>query len=447
MPTVKFTAQSIKGFKPKNGRPTDYYDAHPDGRGLCLRVSFGREDAKTLDRPINRIFHVRYAVGAGDTYIRYRKRLGPFSERKDGWTLDRARIKSRKMMLDVDEGLDPIAAEREAQAAQTPFDTVFQEYLVKHVKVNNVTKTYKAHKSAYKRDVKPFIGDMEISTIKKTHIREITDAIIARGAEVQANRTSAMLKKAFKWACDEDYIETAAIFQMPKPADEEPRERNLKFEEIRGVWSAIDNGTINQKGNLTSMMEPTKIALQLLLYLGQRVGEITQAPRKEFDFEDCSWTIDKSRLKNRKSKNARNHYVPLPPKAMALVKRALELAEKADKKRPKPSTFLFPSPFSTKCKRVDKPITTTSLNKALSRVLENTDIENVRPHDFREVVTTGLASLEVPEEVYDAILNHLSGNVSATHYQRYMYNPQKRAALEKWEVRLTDIVEGKTIVQ
>ena len=139
--------------------------------------------------------------------------------------------------------------------------------------------------------------------------------------------------------------------------------------------------------------------------------------------------------------------MPLPPKALALVKRALELAEKADKTRPTPSKYLFPSPFSTKCRSVDRPITTGSLNHALKRVMENTSIHDVRPHDFREVVTTGLASLEVPEEVYDAILNHLSGNVSASHYQRYSYNPQKRTALEKWETRLDDIVAGKTIVQ
>ncbi len=447
MPAVKFTAQSIKGFKPRNGEPTDYYDLHPDGRGLCLRVSLGRGDTKIFDRPINRVFYIRYAVTFAGKYKRYRMRLGPFSERKNGWTLEKARIRARKVRMDVDEGLDPVATAKEAKAAQTPFRKIFYKYLELYVKVKNEPNTYKGYKSAYERDVDPFIGDMEITSIKKAHIKEITDAIIDRGAEVQANRVFGMVKKAFNWAFEEDYIETASIFQMPRPTEEEARERDLKYKEIRGIWSAIENGTLNKKGALISMREPTKIALQLLLYLGQRVGEVSQAPRKEFDLEDCSWTIDKKRAKNRKSKRARNHYVPLPPKAMALVKRAFELAEKADKARAKPSQYLFPSPFTTKGREEDRPQTPTSLNKALNRVLKNTEIEDVRPHDFREVVTTGLASLEVPEEVYDAIINHLSGKVSATHYQRYMYNPQKRVALEKWETLLDNIVEGKINVQ
>jgi len=75
--------------------------------------------------------------------------------------------------------------------------------------------------------------------------------------------------------------------------------------------------------------------------------------------------------------------------------------------------------------------------------LSCSEIEDVRPHDFRETVATQMAELGIPEVHIGAVLNHVRSNVTATHYIQHKYGPEKRAALEKWERKLEAIIEGR----
>ena len=69
-------------------------------------------------------------------------------------------------------------------------------------------------------------------------------------------------------------------------------------------------------------------------------------------------------------------------------------------------------------------------------------IPDWRLHDLRRTGATNLQALGVPIEVTEAVLNHISGTRAgiAGIYNRYKYEPEKKAALEAWSRRLQVIL-------
>ena len=66
-------------------------------------------------------------------------------------------------------------------------------------------------------------------------------------------------------------------------------------------------------------------------------------------------------------------------------------------------------------------------------------------HDFRRTMATWLAEAGTAPHIIEAVLNHVSGHKAgvAGTYNRAGYEPQKRAALERWGDRIETLVGGK----
>jgi integrase len=176
----------------------------------------------------------------------------------------------------------------------------------------------------------------------------------------------------FNWGRG-SYLTISPRYGMAKPVKERPRTRDLQPEEIRTIWQRIELGGTTINGRPVTMLESTRIALKLLLLTGQRVSEVTQPPKSEFNLDERIWTIPGERTKNQ-----RLHRLPLPKACWALIERAIELSGSSD--------WLFPSPVRSRAglPAGAKPIGATAMNHALSKVLRTSDVDNVRPHDFRE---------------------------------------------------------------
>ncbi len=65
-------------------------------------------------------------------------------------------------------------------------------------------------------------------------------------------------------------------------------------------------------------------------------------------------------------------------------------------------------------------------------------------HDLRRTAASRMAELRVAPHVIEAVLNHKSGTIKgvAATYNRFAYEPEKRAALDAWARRLDAIVSG-----
>jgi Phage integrase family len=67
-------------------------------------------------------------------------------------------------------------------------------------------------------------------------------------------------------------------------------------------------------------------------------------------------------------------------------------------------------------------------------------------HDLRRTFATQLASLGTQPHIVERLLNHASGRISgvAAVYNRYQYMDEMRAALERWESKLTRLLQSAT---
>ena len=154
------------------------------------------------------------------------------------------------------------------------------------------------------------------------------------------------------------------------------------------------------------------------------------------------------RLPSARSKNGREHVIPLAPLAVSIVKEALSLAASGVG-----SDYVFQSP------RNDQPITAHALAVAMARVAKrlgsdaddgNEIVETAAmdawrneppaPHDLRRTAATRMRALGISSDDVKRVLNHAPTSVLGRHYDYYDALPEKRRALETWPRELKRII-------
>ncbi len=131
------------------------------------------------------------------------------------------------------------------------------------------------------------------------------------------------------------------------------------------------------------------------------------------DIEDGTWTLPREI-----TKSDRLHVVPLSGLAVETIE-AVPQIEGCD--------LLFPSLRGT-----DRPL--SGFSRAKRQLDTLSGVADWRIHDLRRCAPSGLARLQTPPHVIEAVLNHRSGTISgvAAVYNRYNYLEEKREALEAW---------------
>jgi hypothetical protein len=68
-----------------------------------------------------------------------------------------------------------------------------------------------------------------------------------------------------------------------------------------------------------------------------------------------------------------------------------------------------------------------------------------RLHDIRRTVATGLGNIGILPHVVEQILNHQSGSKGgvAGVYNKALYEPEKRIALDRWADHLMAVIENR----
>lgn len=164
--------------------------------------------------------------------------------------------------------------------------------------------------------------------------------------------------------------------------------------------------------------------LRLLLLTGQRLAEVTGMRRSELSEDLGTWTIPKERTKNK-----REHVVPLPPMARELISSVAELS----------SEFVFST--DGRC-----PVNLGSRIKGrLDRAMATA--QKWRIHDLRRTAVTGMVEASVPPHVVELVVNHAGGaraGVAGTYNRSEMLD-ERRAALEKWAAKVEGIVSGVVV--
>jgi integrase len=248
----------------------------------------------------------------------------------------------------------------------------------------------------------------------------LLDKIKAR-APVMANRIHALASQVFTFGVSRDLIQSNPFLGVARPGgDESPRSRKLADAEIQSVWRGLET---------FKATEHVRLALKMILITAQRPGEVAGMRWDELDGD--MWTIPAAR-----SKNGREHRVPLSALALELLEQLRPLA----KDRP----HVFPS-VHTRQKR-ERPM----LELALSRALRNNRTEDsvlgvpwFTPHDLRRSAASGMTALGISRLHVSKVLNHADRDVTGRVYDRNEYAAEKRTALDTWADHLQAIVTGK----
>ena len=286
-----------------------------------------------------------------------------------------------------------------------------------------------------KKNVVPYIGDLQASKVEPFHIREILFEIINRGSPVASNRVRSYLHAAFTYGIHHDNdpkrMNSPVIFRIPRnPVTDVPKDasvegvgdRELSWQEIKALWELTDE----------ALGRPYKLALQLLLATcGQRPNEVMGAPLSEFDLKTRVWSIPPARTKNK-----RWHLLPLTDMAIDLIDQVHALHGRK-------SLQLFP-----KYGDPDKPghMSRNGLSRNVQQLCADTDFDKFVPRDLRRTVKTRMGELGIAKDVRDRLQNHAAMDVSAKHYDRYDYMAEKRAAAEQWCDFLEVTISGGNVV-
>ena len=406
---MRLNARAIDALAPTEGKQVDYFDAQT--RGLSLRVS--PSGTKTW------MLMYRAQTATGPKLRRLSLGRYPALSLADA----RAEATQRQAAI-MKDGADPALEKKKINQVLTVGDMA-SVYLDKHARINK--RSWRKDEAILSQDILPVIGKLAPREVERAHIEQILDRVAARGTTTQQNRVFEIARGVFNWATGL-YVDVPPTFGMKKRIKEMPRERNLSSSELKALWECIEADKTGKNGRPAIITEPISIALRLLLVTGQRVSEVSQAEKAEFDLQEKVWTIPASR-----AKNGRSHRVPLSPLAGELLGQAWQLSLGSD--------FLFPSSVKTKRGEAgEAPITPTSLNHALRNATRCIGLVNVRPHDFREAAATGMMFLGVPETHVSAVLNHVRATVTARHYARHSFEREKREALKIWARHLETLI-------
>jgi len=195
-------------------------------------------------------------------------------------------------------------------------------------------------------------------------------------------------------------------------------DRVLTPEELQCFWSGLDKA---------DMSEPLRLIFRLALLTGQRRSEVAGMRKCEINHDDKVWTIPGDRIENGqtihgRTKNRREHIVPLTGAAMHVVVKAIALSGNSE--------FVFPSPMREG--RV-RHINGEAVSMAMRRNRKTAfGVPDMRTHDLRRTLRTFLGEEGVPDEVADRVLNHARPGVGNQHYNHAKMLPQVCRALELW---------------
>jgi integrase len=328
-------------------------------------------------------------------------------------TLADARDKAKVALAAITQGNDPAAEKREEREAAT-FGHVAREYLERHAKVKK--RSWREDQRILDHDVLPAWRNRRAKDVTALDVRALLDAIVDRGASIQANRTFAIIRRVFNWAAAPDRALVPQSHNpcrgLERPAPERQRERVLTPDELRAVWQALDDEDRH-----------TAALFRLYLLTAQRGGELRTMQWPDIDLTTGWWTIPAER-----AKNGLAHRVPLSPQALTVLRNV---------SREDGVLWVFPTT------RGSASGYRARIYDAVDRIKERSRVDFV-PHDLRRTVATFLTSeLGVSRLVVSKLLNHIETGVTKV-YDRASYDREKQAALVAWGLRLEAIVSGET---
>lgn len=429
MARVNLTDRAVTAAKAEPGTRLELHDALTPG--LTLRVT--DKGAKS--------WVLRYRNAAGKTL---RHKLGDAKR----VSLKSARLEAGRLKDLIDKGGDPLTEKRETREAARSvtvhtFGDLLDAYWTaceagtwKPKRKRKRASTLAFEKRLAERHITPAFRRLPLASVKRVTVETFLAEMLNRGIGAQTNRVHAIIRQAFNFAIARDLATINPAMHVPALHDSKPRPVIWTDDALKRLWQACERpGDLrNPDGERVYVSRPMAIAVQLSALLLQRRVEIAHMRPGEVNLDARTWVIPGERMKG-----GRAHQVPFGPRAAALIREAITLAQGDDDK---PPAVVFPSPRDR-----NEPVREDAVTKALAKLRTVIGETEATVHDLRRTGSSVMTSerLGVSPFIRSKVLGHGTdagggAAVSALHYDVNEYLPEKRRALEAWENLLLEIV-------
>jgi integrase len=326
-------------------------------------------------------------------------------------TATRARATASELHARVRLGADPAGekAESRVRAGET-FEAVLRVYLSQQrAKLKPLSYTQKErHLLKHCRA----LHGLQLGKVDRRAVAARLTTVAAKSGPIESNRVRASLSAFFSWCIAQGFADSNPVVGTERHP-EKSRDRVLSPAELKAIWQATAGG------------DDYSAIVRLLLLSGCRADEIGGLRWNEI-------FGDKIVLPGRRTKNLRDHSVPLAAPARSIIAARPKMLD---------CDFVFG-------RGKDRGFTGWSSCKILldDRIKANgAKVGHWTNHDLRRTAATSMAELGVQPHVIEAVLNHVSGHKAgvAGIYNRAGYENEKRAALTLWADKLLEIVEGR----
>ena len=290
------------------------------------------------------------------------------------------------------------AAALEAKEGRTQVMTV-AELVDRYLEALKGKRSFSQIQRQLRRDVLPIIGSLPL---RELHRRDVTRVVDAKSAPIAARRVFEDLRAMIRWAVARGDLDHNPIEGMKGPPASKPRQRALSDDEIRVLWSKLNE------------VRPVACqhVIKFCLVTGQRVGEVAGLTPSELDLSGNVWNIPGAR-----TKNSHPHSVPLSSLALKIIEDA-------------------GGQFG---------VSRGHVSDSIRDYQEQIGIAQWTAHDLRRTALTQMAKLGIAPIVLGHVANHRTttkAGITLGVYVQHAYEKEKREALELWADRLQGIIGG-----
>ncbi|MGP5272685.1 tyrosine-type recombinase/integrase [Psychrobacter faecalis] len=395
---MSLTDSQIKRLKPSDTCTPSRPDKYSDGNNLRLWVRSTGSKVWVSD--------YKYAA----------KRQSLTIGKYPAMSLADARQRNQQIKDLIKQGINPKHDKKRLQAdtdGTKAFDAIAERWHDDR-KAHIAPKTYSRDYSQYQRDIKPFIGHMNIEDITAPDVLAIGKAIETRGAPDMARRAMRQTGQIFKQAIREGLVTHNPANDLTialKPHKVKHHSR-VTSQQLPKLLQDIDA----YGGDLL-----VKLGFWFLCYTFVRTQELRFMEWDEIDYQAKVWRIPAEKMKM-----DRTHLVPLAPQVMAILEQIKQLGL-SDK-------YVF---FNTSTR---KPYSENAFITALWRMGYK---GRMTGHGFRGLASTTLHEQGAMHEAIELQLAHEKENKVSKAYNGAQHLKYRTDMMHQWANFIDDAYAGK----
>ena len=320
---------------------------------------------------------------------------------------------ARKILRDGGDPRDHRPNSRSRRPGETTFGDLADDFLAKQRKEGRAEATLKK-RAWHIAHAKKCFGKKSPQDVTPIEVLDAARVFERRGQYETANRFRATVAAIFR------HGKATAICTQNPAVDLQGALVRRKAVPRAAITDEKRLGPLLRAIDSYSGAPVVLAALQLLPILFTRPGELRQARWSEFDWAAFVWTVPAGRTKMRRELS-----VPLPPQAIAILRRLKGQGDATD--------LVFPSPRKNR-----KPISDGTLNAALCSIGYTKEI--VTPHGFRSTASTLLneSGLWRPDAI-ERQLGHADKNTIRAVYARGEYWDERVRMMAWWAKHLDSL--------